>query len=221
MTIDVVQQEFDLKASEYESNRLAAWYKAHADEIINHCPLLAEGDILDVGCATGYQLRSLQQRNPNANLVGIDLSGNMISQAEKLSSESSNNFLFINDDWENLSEKSISTLNKFNFKLIVCANTLHYFKQPDLAVKHMFEQLDSDGMLLILEREKSNSWLTSVWGFLHRYFIKDQVEFYTADNVSQLMTQAGFQHAQIVTTIRKYFWKGKLFTSIALIKGEK
>ena len=221
MSGNVVQQEFDSKAGEYESNRLAQWYKAHANEIIEHCPVIESGAILDIGCASGYQLRLLSDLSPSADLVGIDLSPKMIEQANALTKKASGKFTFLSADFENLSDVEKQTLDKFQFKLIVCANCFHYFNYPDKAINQMFQMLDTNGILLILEREKSNSLLTLFWGFLHRYFIKDQVEFYTADDIRQLLLKSGFKHTKVIKTIRKYFWKGKLFTSIALIKGNK
>jgi len=221
MQNNVVKNEFDIKAELYESNRLAQWYKAHAQEITSHCPTFNNGDILDVGCATGYQLRLLSQSHPEANLVGVDLSPKMTQQAEMHCTQSMQRFHFITDDWENLSPENHAFLEKFKFKLIICANTVHYFVDPHRAIRRMYEMLDTDGMLLVLEREKSSSPLTLLWGFIHRHFIKDQVEFYAADTITGYFSQSGFENVQVVSTIKKYFWKGKLFTSIAIIKGNK
>ena len=44
--MNVVEKEFDAKAAEYESNRLASWYQAHADEMLELCINIDEGDIL-------------------------------------------------------------------------------------------------------------------------------------------------------------------------------
>ena len=221
MENNVVEKEFDLKASHYESNRLAPWYKAHAQEIVKYCPPQIDGDILDIGCASGYQLRLLSELYPKSRLVGLDLSSNMINQALSLSDEASKRFYYIHDNWENLRNESQRRLSQFDFKLIICANTFHYFVDPPQAIKQMYDCLDSDGMLLLLEREKSSSALTLFWGFLHRYLIKDQVEFYSAGNIVDYLSQAGFNQVQIVSTLKKYLWKGKLFTSIAIIKGNK
>ena len=168
MENNVVEKEFDAKADQYESNRLAPWYKAHAQEIVNYCPQHLDGDVLDIGCASGYQLRLLSDRYPQSRLVGLDLSPNMISQAQAHIDENSKRFYFINDNWENLRGESQQALSQFNFKLIICANTFHYFVDPPQAIKQMYERLDSGGMLLLLEREKSSSALTLFWGFLHR-----------------------------------------------------
>ena len=87
-----------------------------------------------------------------------------------LCAQSSQRFHFITDDWENLDAQSHAFLKQFNFKLIICANTVHYFVNPYQAIRQMYELLDTDGMLLVLERDKSSSPLTLLWGFIHRHF---------------------------------------------------
>ena len=47
-----VREEFDGKAAEYESNRLAGWYQAHADEIAKHCPNRREDRTQEVAIQT-------------------------------------------------------------------------------------------------------------------------------------------------------------------------
>ena len=218
----VVQKEFDALAAEYESNRLSRWYKAHSDEILNHCPQPITGDILEIGCATGHLLRQLSQRAPQAALVGIDVSPEMIAAANRKSAgASSSRLVLLADDWEDLGENSLEILRRFNFQLIICANTFHYFRDPRKASEKIYKMLGDNGILLVLEREKLNSPLTTLWDLLHRYFIKDQVRFYGAGELVDLFRDAGFEDARIVTTIRRYFWKGKLFTSIALIRCKK
>ncbi len=221
MQNNVVKNEFDLKAGHYETNRLAQWYKAHANEILNQVHDFDSGDILDIGCATGYQLRLLCERFPDAKLVGLDISDKMTQQASEYCEQLSRDIHFITDDWENLTDESRTMLENYSFRLIICANTVHYFIDPIRAIRQMYEMLDRDGMLLILEREKTSSPLTLLWGVLHRHLIKDQVEFYSADTIMAYLSQAGFKNVNVLSSIKKYFWKGKLFTSIALIKGNK
>ncbi len=222
MQQSVVEQEFDALAGEYESNRLSRWYKAHSQELADLGPELRVGDILDVGCGTGYLLRQLSPKYPRAKLVGVDTSSEMIAQANrKIIAARYDDFCFVHDDWERLSTRSLEILGRFDFRLIVCANTFHYFKDVRNASKAMYNMLSEDGILLVLEREKLASPLTSLWGLLHRHVIKDQVEFYDTRELSDILTGAGFEDVSVVKTIKKYFWRGKVFTSIAIVKGRK
>ena len=55
-------------------------------------------NILDIGCGTGYLTNNLKNIYPNANIMGIDISTNMISYAKSLY----NNIKFIEMDFESL-----------------------------------------------------------------------------------------------------------------------
>ena len=109
----------------------------------------------------------------------------------------------------------------YNFKIIFCANAFHYFTEPQTASNKLYELLQVDGMLYVLERNKARSLLTFFWGFLHSTFIKDQVVFYKNSELISFFEIAGFSSVRIVRSIKKYFWKNKMFTSIVLIEGKK
>lgn len=218
----IISKEFNSLAGEYESNRLAPWYKAHGEEILEICKNLTIKNVLDVGCGTAYLLRELCKTKPDINAFGMDLSAEMISAAEKkAAAENINNLQFINADWEALNDKKFIDLKETGIDLIICANVFHYFTAPQIATHKFYELLDSGGRLIILERDKSSSPLTFLWGLLHRHLIKDQVEFYTKTELIHFFKKAGFRTVSISQSIRRYFWKGKLFTSIAVLNCQK
>ena len=217
--VNIIEKEFNALATEYETNRLAIWYQAHANEILKHCLDLNEGDILDVGCGTGYFLRSYLKGKPHIRAVGIDASSTMIEEAEKKASAAGlKQIKFIHSNWEELNPDLIKD---YRFKAIFCANTFHYFSNPQSATDKLFKQLAEGGTLYILERNKTHSPLTLLWGFIHKVFIKDQVTFYKTSELVSFLEKAGFKHVKILCSVKKYFWKNKLFTSIILIEGTK
>lgn len=214
-----IEQEFDALAEEYESNRLAPWYKAHAEEILLHCNSLGSGDILDVGCGSGYFLRKYLQARPDAYGVGLDLSSKMISNAQQQASrENIENVKFITGDFEDI---SISNLASDKFRIIVCANAFHYFSDPQTAANKLNQLLESGGTLFVLERDKSQSLLTYVWGFMHRHFIKDHVNFYSSKEIVDFFSRNDFKDVRVTRSIRRFFWKSKIFTSIVLVRCQK
>lgn len=219
MQVKVIQREFDEVAPVYETNRLSSWYQAHADEILRQCPPLPTGDILDVGCGTGYFLRSYLARNPHARGVGIDVSEGMVEAARaRAEAEQIANVEFVGGDFERV---DLQLFAAYRFSIIVCANAFHYFSDPQSATDRLYRLLGNDGVLFILERDKSSSLLTQLWGFLHRYYIKDQVEFYDKDELLKFVERAGFRDLSVVNSIRRYFWRGKLYTSVVLIRCRK
>ena len=81
--------------------------------------------------------------------------------------------------------------------------------------------LEPDGSLLLLDRAREGSWMTSVWDFLHRLVIRDDCRFFSTSELRALMSGAGFADAATVRHIKKWFWHGKLHTSLALLNGAK
>ena len=214
--MNVVENEFNALASEYEENRLADWYQAHAQEILKHCSMLKAGDVLDVGCGTGYFLRAYVRDNPGVRAVGLDISSEMIDVAKnKASAAGLDQIKFIHADWETIEP---DLLRAYDFKAIFCANAFHYFKQPDTATLKFHEQLGKNGTLYLLERNKSRSLLTFIWGVLHKVLIKDQVIFYKTSELLEICEKAGFSKLKVLRSIKRYFWKNKLFTSIVLLQ---
>lgn len=217
--MNVVEQEFDALAPEYENNRLASWYQAHADEMLQHCLTIEEGDILDIGCGTGHFLREYLKGKPGLRAIGVDISSSMIEQASKKAQQAGlENLKFIHADWETM---SLAPFSGYNFDIIFCANAFHYFTDPQAASDKLYKLLNDKGMLYVLERNKDRSLLTLFWGFLHSTFIKDQVVFYKNSELISFFEKSGFTGVRIIRSIKKYFWKNKIFTSIVLLEGKK
>lgn len=211
-----IQREFSAIAPEYETNRLAPWYRAHGDEILSHCPSLDDGDILDVGCGTGYLLRTFLRHNPGAGGIGLDVAPGMVDQARRLAGDAAvDNARFIQADWETFDP---ADLDDASVKIAVCANAFHYFSSPTRAAAKLREVLDEDGVLYVLERDKSRSAFTVAWGWLHRHCIKDNVEFYSREELVSFFRGAGFRKVGVVRSINRFLWRNKLYTSIVLIK---
>lgn len=214
--MNVIERQFNAVAADYESNRLADWYKAHANIILDACPPLAYGDVLDVGCGTGYLLRSFLARNPGARGAGVDIAANMVDRAAELARRDAiDSAQFIQADWETF---DIQELHDYAFRLAFCANAFHYFSAPGRAAEKLCRVLADGGTLYVLERNKSNSPLTLLWGWLHRHWIKDNVEFYTLDQLTSCFKDAGFGDVTVVRTVNRLLWKNKLYTSVALLK---
>ena len=217
-----IEAEFDAKAREYESNRLAPWYKSHARFVLDHIDTL-EGVALDVGCGTGWLLRKLVSDHPGASGVGIDLSEKMVETAGALAeAEGLDALEFIRGDWEAEStQEKLRDRLPHGADLVVCASVFHYFERPGRALEAMKRSLAPGGTLLLLERCMDGSLATRIWDFLHRYVIRDHVRFYRTESMIDLLREAGLRHVQVLGRLQRAFWQGKLYTSLVLISAEK
>jgi ubiquinone/menaquinone biosynthesis C-methylase UbiE len=215
-----VVREFDAKAPFYESNRLATWYVAHAERILERLALQPGEFVLDVGCGTGYLLRAIVRRFPGVDGAGLDLAPGMIEQARnKAASDGLPNLRFGCADWEAASFDVEAFMGDRRPSCIVCANTLHYFCSPQAALNKMRSVLTPGGRAWVLERAREQSVLTAVWDCLHRYVIRDHVRFYRTGALLEMMRKAGFAEVRTELSLRKFLWRGKAYTSVALISG--
>jgi len=216
----IIVREFDAKAAVYETNRLSAWYKGHAEKITERLALQPGALVLDVGCGTGYLLRAIVRRFPGVDGIGLDLAPAMIEEARnKAASEGMASLRFECADWEDGNLRFDQLLMDRRPNCILCVNTLHYFSAPQAAFDRMWGLLAPGGKVWVLERAREGSILTAVWGYLHRYLIRDHVRFYRTGDLLDMMRHAGFQQARTEISLRKFLWRGKAYTSLALISG--
>ncbi len=220
---DMVEKEFNQLAPTYEENRLARWYKAQATEVLAALGRPEEGVFLDVGCGTGWLLREALNVYPHLKGLGIDVSGIMISRARTSAAESNcNNLTFMKADWETLDVNTLrQNLPAKKIHTAVCVSTFHYFANPYMAAEKLYQCLDPGGRLLLLDRAKEGSFLTNLWDVLHRAVIRDHVRFYSSVELAQLLENVGFLDIQILSTLRRFLWKGKLYTHLVLISARK
>ena len=215
--------QFDKLAAVYERNRLSGWYKAQADYAIAELGESEEGLVLDVGCGTGRLLRKAVGARPKLQGLGIDISGEMISTARaEATRECVESLVFLESDWESIEPVVLETgVGSRPIIAAVCVSSLHYFSDPPAAVRKIYECLSPGAKFVLVDRAKDRSMLTQLWGFLHERIIKDHVRFYSSSELLHIVKNAGFREVRVVTKIRKLFWKGKYFTSLALISAQK
>jgi ubiquinone/menaquinone biosynthesis C-methylase UbiE len=80
---------FNRWAATYDESVLQRWYfgPVHArmlDLLMQEAPEKPPRCIVDVGCGTGRLLRAVSVRWPEAQLIGVDPAGQMVSQADRL-----------------------------------------------------------------------------------------------------------------------------------------
>jgi len=219
---EIIAKEFDRLASTYESNRLAPWYQAQGEEILKVSDFSGPVVALDIGCGTGWLLRQIVKRNPEAFGIGLDLSGEMIRVANDESRDpKSKNLQFIQADWENMETDTTKTISRKQVTHVILASSIHYFSDPLSAVTRIFNLLEPGGRFIVIDRAKDKSILTALWDIAHHTLINDNVKFYRSEEFRQLFCDAGFAEARIEKRIRKLFWKNKLNTSLVLLSAEK
>jgi SAM-dependent methyltransferase len=215
-----IAREFDAKAERYESNRLAPWYRAQDELVLDHLPRI-RGTLLDIGCGTGWLLRRALERNPEAFGVGLDLSEEMVRVGRgKAESEGITHASFVAGSWEDEGARlrALRTLPSPP-TVATCVSAFHYFEDPAAAARHVREALDPGGTLFLLDRAMDSSVGTLAWDLLHRFVVRDQVRFYRTEELASMLSDAGFEEVRVLTRVRRLFWKGKLYTSLVFLSA--
>lgn len=217
-----IEEEFDRAAVSYETGRLASWYKAQGEQVLQALDDSQTGLVVDIGCGTGWLLRRIAHRFPESEGVGIDLSGNMVAVAkEKARDDGIRTLSFVKLDWEGPEDEIASRLGQNSAQAVICASAFHYFTDTQNTLERIFRLLAPDGQFLLLERAKERSWITVFWDVLHRFVIRDRARFYTSEILEEMLQDAGFRDVKVRWRLRKFMWNSKLHTSVVLISARK
>lgn len=218
-----VRAEFDGKARNYETGRLAGWYQAQGELAMAHAHPHSGDTVLDVGCGTGWLLRQMMSRHSGVTGLGLDLSPAMIEAArEQARVEGVSGLTFVNGDWMQIEPALLLQAHGLRYtELVLCVSTFHYFSDPASALEKMYQAVGPGGRLLLLDRARDGSAATVLWDLIHRIVLRDTTRFYRADEMVALAEEAGFTEVGVVARVRKLFWKSKLATSLALVAGRR
>lgn len=127
-----------------------------ACEILGTLKLKGDETILDVGCGEGRITAELSLRVPHGKVIGMDSSASMIRLAKKS---------FHTQDYPNLSFKHSSAEEMhcaYPADIILILNTLHWIRNPKMALLNISNCLKSEGSLFILTYPKESPY----WQFL-------------------------------------------------------
>jgi ubiquinone/menaquinone biosynthesis C-methylase UbiE len=217
-----IQGEFDEAAAGYEANRMAPWYQEQGRMVMEELGSLS-GPLVDVGCGTGWFLRRVAQAHPAVRCVGVELSGGMVARArETAESEGVTGVRFLEGDWED--EETVERVSEAlpsPAAAVTCISAFHYFRDPAAALARMRRLLAPGGRVILVERAMDGSPLTFLWDLLHRRLLRDGARFYRTRELEALMTRAGLDAPRTVRRVRRYLWKGKLYTSLGVVTGTR
>lgn len=125
--------------------------------------------ILDIGCGYGRLSLPVIEKFPNAEIIGIDISGNFVELFKKMTKQSS--FIGTIEDIP-------VDIGKFDY--IICVTVLMYVEESKLekSLCNLLTLLKSEGQLIIIENNWAGVWLSSGFGlsiFLKKIFKKKPI----------------------------------------------
>lgn len=146
---------YKFHAKIYDLSRWAILFGKNS--ILDFLPINFEpNSILDLGCGTGYHLKSLNNRFPNASIIGVDASKEMLAKAAKKTSGIPNITLY------NSSLENYLTSN-MNFDLIICSYSITMFGDIPNSIKHIKKALLKGGYFLVVDFKSTPFSLFERW----------------------------------------------------------
>jgi ubiquinone/menaquinone biosynthesis C-methylase UbiE len=184
MTAARVRQQYNRLAAIYDQrwNRyvtntlefLKAWVHLSPTEIV-----------LDIACGTGEFERMVLAEHSTQQIVGVDISEQMLAIAQqKLHT-------FPNVSFEIANVSALPFADQ-SFDVVVCANAFHYFDNPAAAVKEMKRVLKPSGRLVILDWCR-DFLLCQICDVLLKLVDPAHQQCYTQDEFHHLLTTSGFE----------------------------
>lgn len=114
--------------------------KRWAKVLIESIDFESTHSMIDIGSGDGYITLDLAKKYPNAVIIGLDLSENMVRFANK-THQSQNNLWFIQGDAQKL-----PFINQFD--VVLSFNTMHRLTDSKLAIKGIFNSLNYGGKFI-------------------------------------------------------------------------
>ena len=160
--IDIIKHEFQQQAVTFErdwsarsflaTDRIMKWAIEnmrweHGEKIYSGIELRKEfpGYCLDVACGTGIFARSLAKEFPEAYVVGLDGTKEMLEQAKITTELAKLKIQFLQGDAVAL------PFEENSFDLVVCRLAVHHFSQPQMVLKEMARVCKVGGRVVLVD----------------------------------------------------------------------
>jgi ubiquinone/menaquinone biosynthesis C-methylase UbiE len=184
MTEARVRQQYNRLAAVYDQrwNRylintlefLKAWVHLASTEIV-----------LDIACGTGEFERIVMVEQSTQQIVGVDISEQMLAIAQqKLHTFSNVSFQIAN--------ASALPFADHSFDVVVSANAFHYFDNPAIALKEMKRVLKPSGRVVILDWCR-NFLVCQICDVLLKLIDPGHRQCYTQEEFHHLLITTGFK----------------------------
>lgn len=174
---------FNVQANTYDVDKTGKHARGQYKYVLNELQQLDFQKILDVGCDTGEILKSIKERYSFVQLYGLDISEEMLKQAnDKLKGTAT----LILGDAENI------TLETNSFDLLLCTDSFHHYPNPQQAISEFYRVLKHGKFLLIADYWKPFP-IRQIMNLFISYSNERDVKIYSKKEIIEFLKQGGFQ----------------------------
>jgi ubiquinone/menaquinone biosynthesis C-methylase UbiE len=193
------QQEWDKERAEQHARwaKMASrlTYAPFARKIVGSLALLEAGStIVDLGTGPGILSIELHKLLPQAKIIGVDLSSDMLEIARKNADEAG-----MSNYETRLGRAEEIPVESNSVNLVVTQSSFHEWEDPQKGLSEIFRILKPGGSLIL--KDYNRDWLSKWRRNLFKFFMamvgesyEDHLEMFkfTFDEVADLLREAGF-----------------------------
>lgn len=167
-------------ASQYDKH-WAFYINATLQETLKRLDIKPTDTLLDIGCGTGTLLRSISIKYPSVNLIGIDISKEMLKVACN------------------------KQIKKFRYSRVVSCNAFHYLRKPEECLLEIARVLKFWGRIVITD------WCDDyiacrICDLFLRMFNRAHFKMYGLGACERLLRGAGYRNVRIERYKINWLW---------------
>jgi len=173
------------------------------------------GKLVDLGCGSGNLIVLISKNYPNLDLIGVDISSEVLDLAKKRALENNVNekIEFKIGSAENL------VLPDNSVDIIISSLSLHHWKDPSIVLKEAFRVLKQNGTLLIFDfRRDARKFFYGLLKFATKVVVPKALKNikepigsleagYTPTEIKELISKSPFNNEEIEFYIAWMFIK--------------
>ena len=163
-------------------------HAAMANWGLDLCDVPADGEILDIGCGGGANLRRLLERSLRGKATGVDYSTVSVEKSRKVNGKA------VSEGRCNVVEASVSDLPFADetFTMATAFETIYFWPAIEKSFAEVLRVLKPGGRFLIVNEDDGLSGNNGKWEK-----IIDGMHTYTPDELKTHLTAAGFRNVTI------------------------
>jgi ubiquinone/menaquinone biosynthesis C-methylase UbiE len=212
---ETVARRFDRWAPDYDTGRISRWFQFFQAVALAKIPTGEGFRFLDVGCGTGWAVRTMARRSKVSVSCGIDLSAQMIEKAKAASVGSDARIEF------SIADVSDIPYPADHFDAVICTCSFHHHTDPMQSLSEMRRVLKSEGKLVIIDSARDVFFPIWVQDMLRRRFEKGHVRYYTTGEMAKMVRNAGLRQARELVTVKRFMMLKKVFTGLMIVECTK
>lgn len=180
------ESTFNIQAKTYDTDKNGKHARNLYQYIIDTLSTLQFFNVLDVGCGTGEILSAIRKLYPNVSLQGIDISQEMLKQAENKKIDNVKLYL---GDAEHLS------FENDKFDILICTDSFHHYPKPQRAIDEFYRVLQNNGYLLLADFWKPFP-ICQLMNIFIPFSNEGDVKIYSQSEILNFLKHSGFQDIQ-------------------------